>query len=594
MAVLNSNLMRFLLIASLLLSACANLESTANDLVENSAIQEVTGAGESTNDASDTASEAQGKGESNLQVTPTLSVTNEPTEEPTIVEEATPSPTAEDSKEASPTPEPTEESSPTPEITPTVTSIPEPTPLPVSITSKTADMLLIMGGEFEMGEEASRLLEECALFREGCDEGWFSSSQPIHLVQIKPFYLDVYEVTNEAFLEFLNGLEDVEAGCEGQLCFNESDSQIEADGEGQYVVDESFFEHPLAGATWYGASAYCEWRDARLPTEAEWELAASWDSENGNKSFYPWGDEFDGSAINYCDVNCEETHASSEFDDGFANTAPVGSYENGRSPVGAYDMAGNVWEWVNDWFDDEYYRQSPEANPGGSEDGDSKVVRGGSWIDTGNFAATSVRFPAPPVESGNSIGFRCAVNAIPEEEVLAQAPEEEPTAEVVEEVAEETTEEATAEVVEEVAEETTEEATEEVVEEVAEETTEEATEEVAEETTEEAAAEDSETPPAPVSINCDLYPGVDNGDTYIVGACDWLTKIANSLGVSYSALLAANPQIQDPNLIYPGQVLNMPPRPDASGSPPPSTSPPDSPQPPTPQPPQPPGGGLGG
>ncbi len=578
MAVLNSNLRRFLLIVSLLLSACASLESAANDFVESSGLQEIAGVADNSNEASDAASDTL-EGESVQQVTPTLSATEEQSEVVAPAEQA--SPTAEDpptaTPEPSPTLEPTEEPSPTPEITPTATVPPEPTPLPVSITSNTADMLLIMGGEFEMGAEASQLLEQCSLFHEGCEEAWFIASGPIHLVQLDPFYLDANEVTNDAFLEFLEGIEDVETGCDGQLCFNIDDSQIEADDEGQYAVEKSYFEHPVAGATWYGAASYCDWRDARLPTEAEWELAASWDNENSKKFLYPWGDEFDGSALNYCDINCEETQASSEIDDGFALTAPVGSYDNGRSPVGAYDMGGNVWEWVNDWYGDDYYGQSPEANPDGPEEGDSKVVRGGSWIDTGNFATTSVRFPAPPAESGNSIGFRCAIDAIPEEEVLAQAPEAEST--------EEDAEETTAEVAEET--------TEEVAEEVAEETTEEAAEEVADETTEEAAtAEDSETASAPISINCDLNPGVDNGDTYVVGACDWLAKIATNLGVSYQALLAANPQITDPNLIYPGQVLNVPARTGTSSSSPAAGNPPGPPQPPG-SPPQPPGG-LGG
>ena len=237
-----------------------------------------------------------------------------------------------------------------------------------------------------MGADAALLLEECDLFREGCDVSWFSASEPIHLVQIDPYYLDVYEVTNEAFLEFLNELDDVEAGCDGQLCFDANDSQLEVDAEGLFTVDEAFFEHPVTGATWYGAAAFCEWRDSRLPTEAEWELAASWDSESSKKSLYPWGDEFDGSLLNYCDINCEETHAAADFDDGFAGTSPVGSYENGRSPAGVYDMAGNVWEWVNDWLGEDYYGQSPDSNPAGAEDGDGKVVRGGSWIDTGNFS----------------------------------------------------------------------------------------------------------------------------------------------------------------------------------------------------------------
>ena len=562
MAVLNSNLKRFLLIASLLLSACSNLQSTANEVIENSGVGEIAGINDSSSNTSDVASEAQEEGASTQPATSAPSVTEETTEndasaaEATATEEEPPTPTL----EPSPTPEPTQTPLPTPEPTPMETPIPEPTPLPVSITSRTADMLLISGGEFEMGADSAQLLEECGLFHESCDEAWFTSAGPIHMIQLAPFYLDANEVTNEAFLEYLNELEDIETGCAGQLCFEAADSRIEIDSDGLYTVDESYFEHPATGATWYGAAAFCTWRDVRLPSEAEWEMAASWDNENNTKYLYPWGDEFDGTALNHCDINCEEQQSSSDFDDGFANTAPVGSYESGLSPIGAYDMGGNVWEWVNDWYDDAYYRDAPESDPLGPEEGEDKVVRGGSWFDTGNFSASAIRFPAPPVESGDSIGFRCAVDAIPADEVLAQAPESETEEETIEEAAEETTEETAEEVTEEAAEETTEETAEEVVEEATAETT----EETAEESTEEAAAaeetEETAESTAPVSINCDLNPGVDNGSTYTVGACDWLAKIANKLGVSYHDLLAANPQIADPNLIYPGQVINVPPR----------------------------------
>ncbi len=626
MAVLNSNLTRFLLIASLFLSACTNLGTTANELIENSGVQDVADASESSDEVSNEASVTEGEEEVVLQETPTLNPEIESTSEAapteaTTEEEVEPTATVEPTKE--PTVEPTEEPSPTPEPEPTEAPPPEPTPLPVSITSNTADMLLIEGGEFEMGAEATQLLEECNAFRDGCEEGWFLASEPIHLVQVDPFYLDVYEITNEAFLEFLNELDDIESGCAGQLCFDADDSQLEVDADGQYTVDESFFEHPITGVTWYGASSFCEWRDARLATEAEWELAASWNSAEGTKNIYPWGDEFIGTNLNYCDINCAETQAATDFDDGFALTAPVGSYEEGRSPAGVYDMGGNVWEWVNDWLGDDYYRESPEANPQGPEDGDGKVVRGGSWIDTGNFSATTIRFPAPPQESGDTIGFRCVVDAVPAEEVLAQAPEDESGDEATEEMAEEASEEVTDEAADEEAseevaeemsdeetaeEETAEEVTEEMMDEAAEETADEETsedvaeevadDEAAEEVTEEMADEESEeaaeadASDAPVSINCDLQPGIDKGSTYIVGACDWLEKIANRLGVAYHALLAANPQIDDPNLIYPGQVLNVPGREGQSGPPPPANRPPGQQGPPFSGA-QPPGGGLG-
>jgi LysM repeat protein len=298
----------------------------------------------------------------------------------------------------------------------------------------------------------------------------------------------------------------------------------------------------------------------------------------------------------------------SGYNDGYATAAPVGSYEGGRSPSGAFDMAGNVWEWTNDWYDAGYYGQSPDANPAGAESGEDKVVRGGSWFDTGNFTAAAIRFPAPPVESGDSIGFRCVQDALPAEEVLAQAPE--PELEVTEEATVEPavepsatpeptvepTAEATATVeptVEPTATVEPTETPEPTVEPTAEptETPEptvkptETPEPTAKAT---AVAADSGTPASTSYADCERFPGIDNGSTYVVGACDWLAKIADKLGVTYQALLAANPQIDDPNIIIRGQVLNVPPRAGVPGFPgqPPS-------RPPGPPPPKgPPGGSL--
>lgn len=433
---------------------------------------------------------------------------------------------------------------------PTATVPPSPTPLPVSIRSANAPMLLVAGDMFPMGAAADTLLSACEAARSGCDRSWFAASEPVHTVTLDQFYIDVYEVDNAAYLAFLNELGAHEGACDGEKCVTLTDSQITLSG-GQYTVPAEFADHPVTGVTWYGAAAYCTWRDARLPTEAEWEMAAGWDAENGVKLFYPWGNDFvptDGAtAVNFCDGNCGQQQADSSVDDGFAFTAPVSSFGDGRSPTGAYNMAGNVWEWVSDWFAADYYSQSPDENPQGPESGSAKVVRGGSWFDTGNFTSTAVRFPAPPAESSNTIGFRCALDAIPQEaQVVAQAPETTPSP-TVEATAEPTT----------------------------------ATTATAEATTPAAAATATPiatatatapaptaaatqvaqgTRPAPIAVNCEAQPGLDLGDRYVVGACDWLAKIARQLGVSYAALLAANPQISNPDVIVPGQVLNVPSR----------------------------------
>ncbi len=583
MAVLNSNFTRFLLLIGLILilTACSDLEVPSIESIGDMQEQIASAATTASEIAEPAPEEAEPVEDSDVEPSPPAT--------------EIPAPTATNTQESSPTPEDTV--TPTLESEPAATIPPEPTPLPASIRSETAEMVLVNEGEFEMGALSSQLMEECSGFLEECFESWFAPSEPIHDVQIDAFYVDVFEVTNDAYLQFINDIGEIETACDGQQCIGLDDSQIESDSGGLFIVDEEFLNHPVTGVTWYGAVSFCEWRDARLPSEAEWEMAASWDGETGTKYLYPWGDEYDGSTANSCDVNCDVPHAMSEFDDGSATLAAVGSYENGRSPAGAYDMAGNVWEWTYDWYDPDYYGQSPESNPSGPENGEDKVVHGGSWFDTGNFAASAIRFPAPPTEFGDSIGFRCVVDALPEE-ILAQVPEiatesaeatVEPTAEPI---AEPTATPTAAPTTQPTAEPTAPPTATPTAAPTAAPTTKPTAEPTATPTakpTVEPPAEptevagDSETPPAPISVNCDLYPGIDNGSTYVVGSCEWLAKIANKLGVTYADLIAVNPQITDPNIIHQGQVINVPARPDMQASNPPPVS----------QPPAPPGQNLG-
>lgn len=265
-------------------------------------------------------------------------------------------------------------------------------------------MTLIPGGFFQMGATAESLNEECNLFRDGCQADWFSASEPVHTILMGRYYIDTHEVTNEAYAAFLN---ETVANCGGEACIDPEHSQITLAGD-TYSAASDIALFPAAGVTWFGAAAYCEWRDARLPTEAEWEKAAAWDDQNSLSRRYPWGDEFDGQLLNFCDASCEEQQANSEFTDGYALAAPVSSFMGGRSAAGLFDMAGNVWEWVADWYDPTYYTNSPESDPQGPDEGDQKVVRGGSWFDTGNFTASAIRFPSLPDNADRTIGFRCA------------------------------------------------------------------------------------------------------------------------------------------------------------------------------------------
>ena len=147
----------------------------------------------------------------------------------------------------------------------------------------------------------------------------------------------------------------------------------------------------MVGVTWYNAVAYCEWADAdgRLPTEAEWEYAAR--GEQGNK--YPWGNE---------DPTCD----LAQYEACSGNTVPVGSFPDGASWCDALDMAGNVWEWVGDWYGG--YSSDPQVNPTGAKTGQYRVLRGGSWRNRAAVLRGANRLWHLPGSGVNYIGFRCA------------------------------------------------------------------------------------------------------------------------------------------------------------------------------------------
>lgn len=300
---------------------------------------------------------------------------------------------------ASPTPTATPvPPTPTP-IPPTATPVPPtPTPLPPTPTpapslgdvrTRSADgmeMVYVPAGEFQMGsteEEVEKAVELCNTYRGDCDPRNFEVELPAHAVSLDGFWMDRTEVTNDQFRKC------VEAG----VC----------DTPSSWYGDQlSKPDQPVVYVSWSQAQAYCEWAGVRLPTEAEWEYAAR--GPEGRR--FPWGDTFDATLLNYCDVTCGTFHPDSAGDDGYAFPAPVGSYPKGASWCGALDMAGNVWEWVGDWYRE--YPSEPQVNPSGSTSAEWHVARGGSWYDTRAHARSTTRLIAPQTEIDDSLGFRCA------------------------------------------------------------------------------------------------------------------------------------------------------------------------------------------
>ena len=235
-------------------------------------------------------------------------------------------------------------------------------------------LVFVPAGEFEMGSNE------------------YKDEQPIHTVYLDAYWIDQTEETNQMYADFLNEMGNRSEG--GATWLDTEGGEIYQSG-GEWVVESGKGEHPVIEVSWYGAAAYCEWADRRLPTEAEWEKAA----RGADGRTYPWGEGID----------CE--HA--QYSGCGGNTIPVGSLPTGASPYGALDMAGNVWEWVADWYDDDCYDVSPASNPPGSHSGSYRVLRGGSWGSSGWFVRSAFRDRNNPGDSYVFYGFRCALSSAP-------------------------------------------------------------------------------------------------------------------------------------------------------------------------------------
>jgi len=241
----------------------------------------------------------------------------------------------------------------------------------------------VPAGDFLMGssdEQVDYAMELCGTYRDECSRDLFADEQPQHTVYLDGYWIMETEVTNAQYRRFM------EAGGYTTEAHWSADGWAWRDSRtepGGCWDNENFNgdEQPVTCLSWYEAEAYANWLSAKsgldfgLPTEAQWEKAArGTDGRN-----FPWGNEWDGYRLNDCDENCSLDQAHQVVDDRYEYASPVGSYPAGASPYGALDMAGNVWEWTADWYDSEYYNDLHSENPTGSKNGDSRVLRGGSW-----------------------------------------------------------------------------------------------------------------------------------------------------------------------------------------------------------------------
>jgi eukaryotic-like serine/threonine-protein kinase len=271
----------------------------------------------------------------------------------------------------SPTAKPTKTQSPTlTTVSPTATEIPQtPTAKLDTGSTRTSEndgmlMLYIPAGDFIMGANKTS-----------------TNASPEHTVSLDAYWIDQTEVTNGMYAKCVN--DGICKAPENNASHNRE----------SYFNDSKYADFPVIFVNWYEADAYCKWAGRELPTEAQWEKAA----RGTDGRIYPWGEEVPNNDL-----------LKFNYDQG--DTVKVGSYPAGASTYGALDMAGNVWEWVSDFYQADYYKNSPVKNPLGPVYGYEKAARGGSWEDDISLVRSIYRKGFPTIYTSNNLGFRCSVS----------------------------------------------------------------------------------------------------------------------------------------------------------------------------------------